>query len=155
VIGETFQDMPEVFEQAKVLFAGLIDRWGYQADRSEYESALSEADVVVSTADHEFFGISVIEAISAGAYPVLPKRLAYPEIVAAIETVNPDEFFYTKQANSLAARLTELAKHLEDNAKSSLWGTDSQRGQRGVQQFDWKRLSSVLDDAMEQIADLT
>lgn len=154
VIGETFRDMPEVFAQAKVLFADYIDRWGYQADRSEYECALSEADVVVSTANHEFFGISVIEAISAGAYPVLPHRLAYPEIVAGIETVRPGEFFYTNQAKGLAARLAEFAKQVEDGSKGSLWSADSHRGVRGVQQFDWKRLSGVLDDALEQIADI-
>ena len=154
VIGETFRDMPKVFAQAKVLFAGHIDRWGYQADRSEYESALSEADVVVSTANHEFFGISVIEAISAGAYPVLPRRLAYPEIVAAIETASPDEFFYGHGVKSLAARLTKLAKQLEDSDKAGLWGTDSNRGQRGVSQFIWENAGRVMDDAIEQIADI-
>jgi len=33
----------------------------------------------VSTAQHEFFGLAVVEAIAAGAFPVLPNRLVYPE----------------------------------------------------------------------------
>ena len=48
----------------------------------KYLKILSEADIIVSTAIHEFFGISVVEAIAAGAYPLLPKRLAYPEVLA-------------------------------------------------------------------------
>lgn len=45
-----------------------------------YHRALGEMDIVVSTADHEFFGIGICEAISAGAIPVLPNRLSYPEL---------------------------------------------------------------------------
>ena len=42
---------------------------------------LKSMDVVISTAEHEFFGIAVCEAIWAGAVPVLPRRLSYPELV--------------------------------------------------------------------------
>ena len=78
VLGEQFRDQPAVFDRARDLFADHIDRWGYQPSREAYVKALLDADVVVSTADHEFFGISVVEAIAAGAYPLLPERLAYP-----------------------------------------------------------------------------
>ncbi len=33
----------------------------------------------MSTAHHEFFGISITEAIYAGSFPVLPNRVVYPE----------------------------------------------------------------------------
>ncbi|MGL4651339.1 MAG: glycosyltransferase, partial [Caldilineaceae bacterium] len=49
--------------------------------RAEYEVLLSQAALVVSTADHEFFGISLLEAVLAGAFPLLPKRLSYPELL--------------------------------------------------------------------------
>jgi glycosyltransferase involved in cell wall biosynthesis len=42
---------------------------------------LSRCDLVVSTAIQENFGIAVVEAILAGCQPVLPDRLAYPEII--------------------------------------------------------------------------
>ncbi len=46
-----------------------------------YRQVLCRSDLVVSTAQHEFFGLAIAEAIAAGARPVLPDRLAYPEIV--------------------------------------------------------------------------
>ena len=47
--------------------------------RRDYEDWLRRADWVVSTAEHEFQGISLIEAVSAGASPIVPDRLCYPE----------------------------------------------------------------------------
>lgn len=49
--------------------------------RAEYEELLHRADVVVSCAEHEFFGIAVVEAMMAGCVPVLPDALSYPEVV--------------------------------------------------------------------------
>lgn len=60
--------------QNRILYSGHAD------SQEEYRQQLSEMDIVVSTADHEYFGIAVCEAVSAGAVPVLPARLAYTEI---------------------------------------------------------------------------
>lgn len=49
------------------------------ADTDSYRSLLRRSDIVVSTARHEFFGVAVTEAVAAGAFPVLPNRLVYPE----------------------------------------------------------------------------
>ncbi|NND99816.1 MAG: DUF3524 domain-containing protein [Pirellulaceae bacterium] len=62
-------------------FAGQILVDQYADSRESYRRHLTQIDVVVSTADHEFFGIAVCEAIDAGAAPVLPNRLSYPELV--------------------------------------------------------------------------
>ncbi len=55
--------------------------------RGEYESLLGRAGIVVSTAVHEFQGLSVLEAASAGARPLVPDALCYPEQY-------PDEYRY-------------------------------------------------------------
>ena len=49
--------------------------------REDYLQLLLRSDVVASAADHEFFGIALVEAMAAGAIPVLPDRLSFPELV--------------------------------------------------------------------------
>ena len=58
----------------RVVARGLLER-------DAYVELLQRADVVVSAARGENFGIAVVEAIAAGAWPVLPRGLSYPEIV--------------------------------------------------------------------------
>jgi len=57
-----------------------IDHHGFVPE-GEYPKLLLSSDVVVSAADHEFFGIALVEAMAAGALPVLPTRLSFPELV--------------------------------------------------------------------------
>ena len=52
-------------------------------DRRAYDRWLERADVVVSCAEQEYFGVAVAEAVQAGAYPVLPRRQAYPSLYGA------------------------------------------------------------------------
>lgn len=147
VIGPRFREVPEVFAWAEQFFADHIDRWGCQSTRADYESALAEADIIVSTANHEFFGLSVAEAIAAGAFPVLPRRLSYPEILSSIEMAGADEFFYDGTVGGLAKRLADLAKAIEDG---NLWLADSTRGARGMKRFYWQNLTPVLDNALQK-----
>lgn len=79
VAGENFRNVPEEFEEAQRRLADRIVQWGYVASQADYHDLLRRADLVISTADHEFFGISILEAIAAGAFPLLPQRLSYPE----------------------------------------------------------------------------
>ncbi len=81
--------------------------WSGFADEASYVELLNSSDVVVSTADHEFFGISVVEAVGAGCFPVLPNRLSYPEL---IPTEFQDTVFYAGSDPSALLRscLSEL-----------------------------------------------
>ena len=81
VAGENFRQQPEEFEQAQQQLGDRLLHFGYAASRADYARLLWQADVVVSTALHEFFGISVLEAIYCHTYPLLPHRLSYPELI--------------------------------------------------------------------------
>ena len=61
--------------------SGCIKQWGRLESKEEYLLALRDADVAVSTAIHEFYGVSMLEAAIFGKCFILaPNRLAYPEI---------------------------------------------------------------------------
>jgi glycosyltransferase involved in cell wall biosynthesis len=148
VLGEQFRGVPEVFARAQEQFAGHVDHWGYREDRADYEAALLEADVFVSTAMHEFFGLSAVEATLAGAYPLVPKRLAYPEVFELQGDSTAERFFYEGGANGLADRLADLAARIESN-DSLLQAAELIRER--LKRFEWSNLAPVLDDAVEQI----
>ncbi len=80
--GEQFPTDPDEFVALRDELGDRLAHYGW-ATADEYPSLLVSADVVVSTAHHEFFGISVTEAIYAGAFPVLPNRVVYPERIPA------------------------------------------------------------------------
>lgn len=81
--GERFEEQPPGFERAFGRYAERIVHYGYADDFAAYSSLLHRADVVVSTARHEFFGIAMLEAIYCGCHPLLPNRLTYPELIPA------------------------------------------------------------------------
>ncbi|MBN1675334.1 MAG: DUF3524 domain-containing protein [Kiritimatiellae bacterium] len=149
VIGQRFRQTPDSFDRAHTRFAGRIRRWGYQASRADYLAALAEADVAVSTAAHEFFGISIAEAAAAGAYPLVPRRLAYPEVLGLDEDPAREGFFYEDGPAALAARLAELADRV---ARDDLWQGRPDLARAAVTRFLWPNLAPELDRAAEAVA---
>jgi len=78
--------------------------YGHLPDRADYEAILARADIVVSCAEQEYFGISVAEAVHAGCYPVLPRRQVYPSLYGAW---CKGRHFYESE-DDLVALLTDL-----------------------------------------------
>ncbi|MEL7060388.1 MAG: DUF3524 domain-containing protein, partial [Acidobacteriota bacterium] len=101
VLGESFRTAPAIFERARLVLGHRVDRWGGVADRSDYWRALASADVFVSTAHHEFFGIAAAEAAAAGCLPLVPDRLAYPELLADASPEARTEAFYDGSVDDL------------------------------------------------------
>ena len=48
--------------------------------RDDYRDVIARAGIAVSTSNHEFLGISMLEAASAGCVPLVPDALCYPEL---------------------------------------------------------------------------
>lgn len=81
VLGEANETVPGIFEAAKNRLGPKIAQYGYIKDKREYHRWLQAGSVVISTAIQENFGISIVEAVRFGCLPLVPNRLAYPEVI--------------------------------------------------------------------------
>ena len=81
VLGEHINPRHPTFLAARDELADHVLAGGYAPDLETYRQLLHQADIVVSTAIQEFFGIAVVEAIYCGCVPLLPDRLSYPELI--------------------------------------------------------------------------
>jgi len=102
ILGEVFSEVPSIFEEVKVKLEEKIMVFGFLPSKQEYYDLLSKANVVVSTALHEFYGVSMMEATWLGCYPLLPNRLVYPEFY-------PQECLYNTE-QQLFKRLAKMCK---------------------------------------------
>lgn len=94
-LGESFNRTPAIFRKAKQELKKKILHFGYLKNRSEYISWLEKADILPVTSRQDFFGASVVEAIHHGCIPLLPTRLAYPELISPAK--HPELFYSQKK----------------------------------------------------------
>lgn len=126
---------------------GLVDhlgdrlKWLGFAPRDEYVDLVQQSDVVLSVADHEYFGISVVEAIAAGCCPVLPDRLSYPELVADWSG-DPVLYSGVDPGPMLRARLSDIDATRE--LGRSIATTMARHG--------WRSVASAYDNEMSRLA---
>jgi glycosyltransferase involved in cell wall biosynthesis len=59
ILGETFTDNPPIFKETQTKLKDYITNFGYLSSKEEYYRILHESDIVVSTSDHEFFGVAM------------------------------------------------------------------------------------------------
>jgi len=91
----------------KILINQLSERifhYGYVESREDYFSLLASGDIVVSTAIQENFGLSIVEAVQCGCFPLLPNRLSYPELIP--EEYHSSVLYYTD--DELFSRLATI-----------------------------------------------
>ncbi len=138
VLGEAYAKSPAVFAEAKTRLATRILHWGYAESKSDYAYWLDRADLSPVTSFQDFFGGSVVEAIAAGCYPLLPNRLAYP---AHMPLHLRSQHLYDTPAELLERCTTWLQ---QPQAASSELSEFQMR-------YDWERLVPVYDDL---VADL-
>jgi glycosyltransferase involved in cell wall biosynthesis len=129
VCGENFRRVPAEFEWARENLGERIVQWGRVEPWEAYIRLLWEADIVVSTAVHDFFGAAVVEAIACGCRPVLPKRLAYPEHI-------PRE----QWSHCLYADFDELLERLEQAIREPNLNL-----QAAVARYDWDVMANQYD----------
>jgi len=140
ICGESFGRMHPAFARASRELGSRIEHRGFLPDAKAYLHRAAKCDVVVSTARHEFFGVSVVEAVSLGCLPVLPNALSYPEIVPP--RLHP-HFLYEDTpplGEFLAAFLATPPLEYAEEIQSA------------VERYHWRHLAPVLDNDMEALA---
>jgi glycosyltransferase involved in cell wall biosynthesis len=139
VAGQSFRAEPIIFDVARRKLAEQTVHFGYAAHRAEYARLLHQADIALSTAEHEFFGIAAVEAMYCNCYPLFPNKLTYPELI-------PPEHHAAHLydgAEGLTARLRELLGQPDAVRQVSL--------RAAAARFDWSELIDRYDTALESL----
>jgi glycosyltransferase involved in cell wall biosynthesis len=108
LVGQQFRDSPSAFGQIAAEFRHRLVQCGYLQSPAEYHAILCAADLVLSTTLHEFQGIAVMEAVANGCLPVVPDRLAYPEIYPSRHRYQSDMIDPAREARSAASLIGDL-----------------------------------------------
>ena len=133
VLGERFHTSPNIFDEARYRLKKHIVHFGFCENFSEYAKWLWKADILPITSNQDFFGGSVVEAIYCGVYPIVPRRLTYPELL-------PKEY----HDNHIYKNDVELY----DKVKNCMLNIDETRGitiRNSFKKYDWGKMGPVYD----------
>ena len=100
------------------------------------------AHILPVTSNQDFFGISIVEAVSYGAHPILPKRLSYPELFNY--ELNPNIFYNNKSElkDKIISSINNLDLLLE---KTKILA------QNTINKFNWSTVSEQYDRAFKDL----
>jgi glycosyltransferase involved in cell wall biosynthesis len=140
VMGEHIDPGAPVFVAARERFAPRLLHWGYAPDTAAYAVLLRQADVVVSTAIQECFGIALVEAMYCGCLPIAPRRLSYPEVIPA---ALHDLCLYDSQ-DELVAKLGQALAGAAGRPRADL--------RAAAARYDWACMAPRYDAALAQAA---
>jgi glycosyltransferase involved in cell wall biosynthesis len=139
ILGECFSRSPDEFTAARERLGERVVAFGYAEDFGEYAAWLRAARVVPVTSRQDFFGASIVEAVYCGCHPLLPRRLAYPDVI-------PADFhagvFYD-DARDLERRLEAVLAGGPPPAARSLGAA--------MRRYDWSVLAPEYDGRLEDL----
>lgn len=101
IAGENFSQKPAKFLEAKDRLDHRIVHFGFIESFAEYAKWLWKADIIPVTSNQDFFSISLVQAMYCNCYPIVPKRLAFPEHI-------PEELHYEFVYNNQADLIEKL-----------------------------------------------
>lgn len=139
VLGPAPRRYPEVFDWARQRFADRLVHFGHAEEFADYAAWLWRADVLPVTSYHDFFGMSVMEALYCRTLPLLPRRMAYPEIL-------PEDW----HSVSLYDDFDELVERL--HAWLTRSSPDPQALAEHAASFDWSAMAPRYDRALTELA---
>lgn len=138
--GQQYGKRPSIFDEALERLGSRVVHVGH-ADMPTYRRLLWQADVTISTAHHEFFGISVLEAIYCQTFPLLPNRLSYPEL---LPPQFHDRCLYPDEADMIDKLVWALTHRPEAEKIARALAT-------AVSRYSWQQIAPIYDKQMATI----
>ena len=142
VLGEKNKEYPEIFDQAIKKLKDRIIHFGYCDSYSEYMKYLRLSNILPVTSIQDFFGISIVEAVSCGNIPILPNRLSYPEIL----DFNKNENLFYESDKDLKNKLVYIINNI-----SNLTTEIKDLSNYVYNNYAWDIISKKYDDRFESI----
>lgn len=139
ILGQAYKNSPPIFEKAFEIFKEDIVKTGYLSG-TEYASWLLASDILPVTSNHDFFGISVMEAVYSRCYPILPKRLTYPDLY----TIDKHPEIFYENFIDLVDKLRFAIVNINEIRRKNY--------SQIAQKYDW---SKIIDYYDEKIGNLT
>ena len=139
LLGEQFVRVPPEFEKARSQLGSRVVQFGFVESLADYAHWLWRADIVVSTAIHEFFGTAIVEALYCDCFPVLPHRLTYPDYVSPAYHAR----CLYHDFDGLVALLRAAIQQIEQTRQVSFCDR--------VARYDWSETAVVYDTVLESL----
>ncbi|MCH4886773.1 DUF3524 domain-containing protein [Acidaminobacter sp. JC074] len=131
LLGEVYKNAPKSLSHGLEYFKEDVLVTGFMT-KETYSSWLQAADILPVTSIHDFFGISVMEAIYMDTYPILPNRLTYPDLYKIKE--NPEIFYETQD-------------EFIDKLRNALDEKDHKSYRDLCKPYDWDSIIETYDQA--------
>ena len=144
VLGQSYQKIPKVFEAIPGLFSKVLLHMGYANGVNEYHFWLQQSDILPVTSIQDFFGGSVVEAMAAGVFPILPNKLAYPEHIPA---THHTKHLYQSEDEGYDMLKKALLQIKETRSNSPLI-------QSWALKYDWQNICSSYDNWAQAVCNL-
>lgn len=133
VLGSSPKKPLSVFQEAKIRLQDEIIHWGRVESFEEYASWLWRADILPVTSNHDFFGISVLEAAFCENHLLLPMANAYPDHFKIDEF--PENYYHDNE--EFQRKLTEIIKSKNYKTEAST---------KVAAEFSWNKIIKMYDD---------
>lgn len=141
-VGIAVRKYPDIFERARKRLGGRIVQFGYVPGRQQYLANIRAADVVISTADREWFPLAAIEAVLAGATPLVGRGLANAEVFA--------EHLPQVSYRGPVDLRRKLARVLSGEAAAT--AETPAVGEALARRYDWPRVAGEFDQVFSRVA---
>ena len=140
VLGENFNQNPQIFDQAKKIFKDNIIHWGFSKSFNAYAKWLWKSSILPVTSNQEFFGISTMEAIYCNTFPILPNRLSYPELI-------PNKFHKMIIYNDNNSLYEKIVWAIENHKNLHQY-----KFKLFTHQYDWRNMAPVYDKKLSSLS---